>query len=197
MASAVDVCNMALIALGQPTIVQIDPPDVGSKSARICAQVLPMVRDDVQRAFPWKRLKARIEIPADGFKPAFGWTAQYVMPEDALFITEVLTGGCPVEEWEVEGVYILTDTTGPLQVKYVKKSEDVSQWDASMAMLLSMRLALELAETFTQEAGKKNHMYGRYDEALKDARRLDSREGLPKPMSPENTWVQVRSGGRG
>lgn len=196
MTSPVDICNLALSSLGQPTIVQIDPPDANSKAARLCAQLYPSLRDETLTAHPWRRLKKRVTIAASVVAPDWGFTTQYPIPADLIgFINDLYVGGRKLMHFEFEGEFILCNETGPLQIRYLRKSEDPNEWDSLMQQAVSYRLAVDLAEPLTQDASKKQFAIGKYAEVMRTAKSVSAQQGTPVTLGLPDPWVTARYGG--
>ena len=89
MATEIDICNLALAALGdEATVVSIDPPE-GSAQADHCAQWYPVARDVILEAHDWKFAMRR----APGqlrMSPTPSWTYAYGKPAAALRMVAVL-----------------------------------------------------------------------------------------------------------
>lgn len=91
MASAVDICNMALGHLGDQAIVSsINPPDQ-SVQAGLCATFYPIARDAVLERHPWsfatKRALLQSVVNAD--QPT-SWEYSYALPAACLVPLKVL-----------------------------------------------------------------------------------------------------------
>lgn len=72
MASAVDICNLALARLGDSaTVASIDPPE-GSAQSEHCARFYPLARRQIFEAHNWsflirrEKLAHSIKSPTDG-----------------------------------------------------------------------------------------------------------------------------------
>ena len=196
MVSAVDICNLALISLGQPTVVAIDPPDTNSLAAKLCGQIYPMLRDEVIRAAPWRRLKTRVELAADPAAPVFGYTTKFAFPADMQRLLDVIvSGNIRVSDYNVEGDFILCNESGPLQIRYIKDSINPDDWDSIMRNAIAYRLAADLAEPLTQDASKKQYAMAKYDMIIKEAKRTSAQEGVPVTVGIPDPWVSIRNSG--
>lgn len=195
MASPVDICNLALTSLGQPTITAIDPPDTGSKSARLCAQLYPLLKDETLRSHPWRRLKKRASLAAEVTTPDWGYTTQYPLPADMLRLLDVYVGDQQLLTWDLEGDKILCNETGPLLVRYIRTSTDPEEWDAIMVTAVAYRLAVDLAEPLTQDPNKKSFAIAKFDEVMSEAKNASAQEGTPSDLGLPDPWVSVRFGG--
>lgn len=194
MVSPVDICNLALTSLGQPTIVQIDPPDANSKSARLCAQLYPLLRDETLRSHPWRRLKKRAELAADVVAPVWGFTTQFPLPADLLRLLDVYTGDSRLRTWELEGDNLLCDEDGPIQIRYIKDSTDPDEWDSILVTAMAYRLAVDLAEPLTQDPSKKQFAIAKFQEAMATAKNASGQEGTPQDVGLPDQWVSARFG---
>lgn len=91
MASAVEICNMALAHVGAATtlVTAIDPPD-GSTYAGYCAQFYPQARRemlDMPNAFTWSKRRAQLSQVGN---PSTIWNYAYALPSDCLNAKRVL-----------------------------------------------------------------------------------------------------------
>ena len=85
MASIVDVCNVALGAVGAPLINSIDDANTG---ARLCKANFPLVRDATLEERPWSFAVRRRAYTRENAVPAFGYSYQYLYGSDVLRIIE-------------------------------------------------------------------------------------------------------------
>jgi len=192
MVSPVDLCNLALTSLGQPTVVQIDPPDDNSKSARLCAQIYPIMRDEVIRFHPWRRLTKRTTLAASVVAPDWGYTTAYPLPADLITLIDVYVGGVKLMDWHLEGDDILTNTTDPLQIRYIQTSTNPDDWDPLLRDAVAYRLAVDLAEPLTQDPSKKSFAIAKYEEVMKSAKNASAQEGTPTDLGLPDPWVSIR-----
>lgn len=99
MASAVDICNVALGHLGDTaTVVSITPPD-SSVQAQLCARFYPIARDALLEMSAWgfatKRIQlAQVTLPtytdSDGNTRGGTWQFGYSVPADMVNVLAVL-----------------------------------------------------------------------------------------------------------
>lgn len=89
MASAVDICNLALSHLGDDaTVSSIDPPE-GSAQAEHCARFYPVARDAALEAHSWNFATTRVVLaPVASAWPS--WAFCYVLPTDCIRALSVL-----------------------------------------------------------------------------------------------------------
>lgn len=89
MASAVDICNLALGHLGDSaTVASIDPPE-GSAQAEHCARFYPIARDSLLEMHFWNFCMRRVNL-AEVATTWPEWKYAYAVPSDALNIIAVM-----------------------------------------------------------------------------------------------------------
>lgn len=200
MSSQVAVCNMALIKLGEQQIISITE---NTKAARLLLGMFDIQRDAELRKRRWSFSIARAQLASDVTDPVFGYTAQFTLPVDCLRVIQVgdyLPGGEQVEylnmadaePYRIEGRKILTRDEGPLNIRYIKRIEDTSQWDSAFTEAFACRLAWQLAEPLTADAGKKNAAWQEYTEAVREAARANAIELPPRNIAAD-TWETART----
>lgn len=200
MSSQVAICNMALIKLGAQQIIAITE---NTKAARLLNGMFDIQRDAELRKRRWSFSIARAQLAADVADPVFGYSAQYTMPVDCLRLIQVgdyLPGGDQVEylnmpdsePYRIEGRKILYRDEGPLNIRYIKRIEDTSQWDSAFVEAFACRLAWQLAEPLTADAGKKQAAWQEYTEAVREAARANAIELPPRTIAAD-TWETART----
>ena len=165
MPSKVDVANTALDRLGQPAIVSFGD---GTKTANLVSRMWPIVRDQVHRAGCWRRLKARAQLAADTTAPEFDYTYRFRLPAECLMILDIFINAYPLNSrWELEGEYILSDESGPLQLRYIKDSDDPNKWDALHISAVAWLLAAEMCEALNQSSEKRGQAFAAFQRIAK------------------------------
>lgn len=92
MASAVDICNLALGHLGdEATVSSIDPPE-GSAQAEHCARFYSVARDAVLEAHNWNFATTRAALAAVTSHWS-SWAFCYIVPTECLKAISVLPPG--------------------------------------------------------------------------------------------------------
>lgn len=90
MASAVDICNLALARLGDSaTVASIDPPE-GSAQSEHCARFYPLARREIFEAHNWSFLIRREKL-ARLDQETFGWAYVYAAPARLIHIVSIST----------------------------------------------------------------------------------------------------------
>lgn len=170
MASAVDICNLALSHLGDTaTVASLDPSE-GSAQAEHCARYYPIARDSLLEMHPWGFATRRVQL-AQLSNPWPEWLYAYAQPSDALNILAVLPpdatddynaipaaphrhGDCSAGAYtpqkfscEVDGngaSVILTDQADAV-LRYTSLVYDTTKFSPLFVMTLSWHLASMLA----------------------------------------------------
>ena len=187
MSSVVAICNRALQKLGASRIRALDED---TPNARSCAVAYESVRDAELRAHPWAFAISRLVLAASDAAPVFGFGYAYPWPADCLRPLHDVTG----PDWTSEGRMLLSDQGPALPLRYVRRVETPTDFDASFVEALACRLALELCEEITQSNTKKSDMAAQYKQALAEARRTNAIErAFQEPA--DDSWVAVRAGG--
>ncbi len=200
--SPVDIANLALDKLGQPPIVTFQDT---SKQGLLCNRMYPLARDFIFRTFPWRRLRARAQLAADTEAPLFQYQFRFRLPMDLLRLLDVSSDsgtrdffngrGVMNQGWELEGEFILTNVQGPLNIRYIKKSEDPGQWDMLMIHSIAAYMAKDLAEVLTQDTSKKQFAANDYAAIMTQARQANAQEGNPVQLNNPDGWEVVRWAG--
>ena len=204
MASPVDVCNLALVHLGDPgNVASIDPPEA-STQGRYCARLYPIARDELLEAHCWRfntrrKVLTSLVLPdsVDG-----EWLYAYALPTDCLrpfavyvpgitengktedFSVETADDDAPVLYSNVEGAYL----------KYVVRVTDTGRFPPSVVDALAYLLASKLASPMTQSADKLGAMQLMYARAFARATSLDAGTQSAEDWKEERepVWVSSR-----
>ena len=90
MASAVDICNLALAHLGDTaTVSSISPPE-GSTQASHCARFYPMARNALLEMHTWGFATKRAALALNSTNATSTWDYAYTPPSDAMNYIAVL-----------------------------------------------------------------------------------------------------------
>ena len=192
MPTAIDIANWSLDLIGQPHITSFED---GTKASKLVNRMYPLVRDEVQRAHPWRWLRARASLAADATAPAWGYDRRYQIPADMLRLLDVYKGDIPqFSGWELEGQYILTNEASPIYIRYIAQQTDPNRWDSLLRSAIAARLASQIAEPLTQDPSKRNFARAEYKEIMKHARLVSAQEGNATSVNVPDRWESVRYG---
>ena len=189
MASKVEICNQALLKLGQPAIMSIDDD---SPRARQCFQEFDAALGATLRAYPWPFAIKRKELARRIEKPPFGFSYYYALPEDAVRIVDIYTGNFA---YNIEGRSIITNAEY-VAIRYVSKQIPVEQLDEQTVEVVALALAARLAIVITENTQLKDMLYVEHERALMQARGTWAVEDHPQEVI-EGGWLVAREAGTG
>lgn len=138
-------------------------------------------RNTVLSQSPWGFAIRREILNADGNKPAFNWSTQYVIPPDVLRVLPLRYGGTlngRLIDWEREGQLILTNFTGPLKARFIFEQEDASTWSPLFVTALSTLLGLWLSQWLTGKNTFTQIMQQMHSDAMTAAVFANGAEGI-------------------
>lgn len=205
-ATIVEIVNMALTMLGESRIVSMSD---NIKPAREANTIYVMTKDSLLGGYNWSFAKTRVILTASVTPPAFEYGLAYNLPADCLrvlFVGDYYVGvdmadyrGAPTELFTIEGRQILTDlgtktppsTDNKMNIRYVKKEDDVTKFSPNFTAALVAKLAANLAEPLTQSDTKR----ARADAAFKDEIKLAIRSNaieLPPQKIADDEWILAR-----
>ena len=191
--SKVAIANRALTKIGAARIIALDDD---SESSNTLDSMFDIVRDDELRAHLWHFAKARAVLPALSARPEFGYQQQYQLPADFLRLLQLAdypVYPAPTVQglYSIEGGRVLVDHDGPLRIRYIRRVEDPTLFDALFVEVLACRLAAESCERLTQSNTKKQACWAEYEQTLRRAIRANSVE-RPSTAVADDTWLEAR-----
>ncbi len=192
--SETELCNAALSLLGVEERLA-DVASDASVNARRCRLALPRGRDSLLAAYPWNFAARRARLPAMAAAPAWGFTAQFLVPPDLLRLRRVRGAGQAgkyVVEATDQGPAILCDLPAPLDILYTSRTTAVGLFDPVFTDALVARLAADLAMPVTQTRSLFETMTLLAARRLEDAQVSDAREGTPAEDLPAGSWWEAR-----
>ncbi len=182
MASEVQICNMALLEVGDLSITALTD---ATKEGRACNVLYPLMRDLMTYSHPWNFAMKRADITASlTTDPAFpdDWYA-YTLPADCLRVWEFYGSD---EEWIVEngasGLIFMTPQDEEIYVRYIAKVTEAGRFNPAYVECLVKRLGAALATKLLGSDGVaiKNQLLSELETIyLPNARILNAMEGNP------------------
>lgn len=156
MASAVDICNLALACLGdEATVASIDPPE-GSVQAEYCARFYSIARDALLEMHPWGFATRYVQLAAVAaatpLRPE--WRFAYAQPSDAIKIVAVLAPDAATLEAGIgnaqpfsreTGAGIILTNQADARALYVASVKDTTRFAPLFVQALAWHLASMLA----------------------------------------------------
>jgi len=196
--SDISIVNSALTLLGESRIISLAD---NTKPAREANAIFEITRDSLLAAYNWSFAKTRAQLPALADAPLFEFNLQYQIPTDCLRLLQIgdfyvgldLTDyrGSPVDQYVIEGRKILTNLSAPLNVKYIKRVENSTEFSKNFEMAFVAKLAEVLAEPLTQSDQKRQRATDAFNREIKAAIRANAIE-LPPTKLPDDEWLISR-----
>lgn len=190
MADFVTIANLAASSIGEDD--QLASPDDDTHLSRTVRAVWDLTRRAAIRNSRWNFAMARTSLPAEALPVApINWTASYRLPADCLRVIGRLDGRRL--SFQVEGKSILADTSGPLNIRYLRDVPEPALWDDSFVMAFAALLGFRIADRITGDRGRKSDAWAAYKDALAEARRCDALEN-PEMIQEAGSWELARFG---
>ena len=184
------IANVALTRLGHLQIVTFDD---GTKPSDLCRLHYPICRDALLRMHAWNFAIRRVALALSATAPNHEYSYAYALPTDCIRVirTGLEADGFSGIDYRIEGKFLLTDET-PVNIEYVARITDVTQFDDMFVDVLAQRMAAEMAMPLTDNASLTKTAWDIYTTKLQEARTGDSQEGTPRDIIDMNGWLQAR-----
>jgi len=199
MASAVDICNLALGHIGNKAeVTAIVPPD-GSAEAAQCGKFYPIARDECLSEFDWGFAKRRqVLAQISGTAPS-GWEYWYTVPNPYLVSRHLVVEeyDTPVqfstESHETHGTIILANTNNA-ELWYTAIITDTTKYPPLFIHALSWLLASYLSLPLTRDPKIKEISVQQYNANMGKAKAIDASQGKLLSKTDLNLGTYVPSG---
>lgn len=187
-ASNTEICNLALIELGQERIAS--PETDQSEAAKICRDKWPEVRDAVLRSAAWRCLIKRVSLAREAAAPAFGYSYQYALPVDYFRMISFSVEGAA---WTIEGKMLLSneETAAIRYVGYDRTADPVVLFDPLLTAVLVAQLAAKIAPSL-KSASRVAELWALRNRAFSEAVLTGAVETLPEAASCTALTTSVR-----
>ncbi len=197
MASETDICNLALLRIGQGS--RIASLDEESEPADLCELLLPLARDDTLRAWSWPFASRRQDLALVEEEPSTDWAYSYRVPSDYLVAIRIIpTDGrngrarIPFEvEGDNTGGLLFTDQTDAV-LHYIARVENAGLFPPDFVDALAWRLAMDLAEPLARDQGRAEKAERNWKRALERAQANAANEVLNRP-EPDSGLEDART----
>lgn len=188
-ASAVEICNSALVLLGADRINALSD---STKEAILCNQEYSLVRDQLLCGHPWNFAITRVELSPLVSLPVGWednvWAQAFNLPADCLRVLEVDDNE---GEWAVEGGSYLFANSTPVQIKYIKQVTNTSHYSKTFEKALALELAVKISYALTQSASLVEVLVKQRDKAVAEAKSFDAQEMSVQTVQA-NDWLYSR-----
>lgn len=184
--SAEDICNLALIRLGQSPITTLQD---GTAAAKSCNILYGPTRDEVLKVYPWRFASTDKQLAASGASPVWKFDLKYELPADCLFVQE--TDFEDTYDWQVKGGFLHTNATAPIYITYTKRVTDPTKFDPLFVTALVELLASKLAMPITRKSALEEKHYSIYEDKIDNLRSVDTQEGSQEELESDDL-IDVR-----
>lgn len=183
MASSVEICNRALVRLGENTITSLDDD---SDRARVCNTIYPEVLDSVMSEYPWNCAIHRASLSRLVSTPVWDFAFAYQLPTDP-YCLRVLEANLDIGfyPWQIEGRTLVTDANA-VSIKYLARIDDPNAIPPLLRELVSIRLAAEICYPITGDARLATSVWELYARKEKEAKLADGQEGTPRRIDSDD-----------
>lgn len=200
MASAVDICNLALAHLGDDaTVSSISPPE-GSAQAEACARFYPIARDVMLEMHAWNFATRRQEL-SQVTNTLNNWAFAYALPADCLkplnpFNSTMREDDETAEyiiETDASNVMFMYTNVPEASLRYVRKVTDTTRFSPLFVNALSWLLASYLAGPIVKDPRMKESCYRMFITEANKAMVADAQARKRNTLSMHRPdWIQER-----
>lgn len=176
MADYVSIANLALSKIGETD--RLNTPDDDKHTARSIAAVWSLARQAAIRDHSWNFAMRRKGLTAEALDEApYPWARSFPLPSESLRLIEVL--GFNKREYQLEGGSVLSNSLGPVYIRYLIDEPESAKWDPLFAEAFACKLALLVGKTIAGESFNEGDAQQEYKRALSAAKRRDGLENPP------------------
>jgi len=186
-ASKIDICNTALLYLGQQAITSVNDT---SERAIVITKIYDSTRRQLLMGHPWNFSTKRAELTKVTDPPVFGYTYKYAVPSDCLRILRI--NGSEYDTYVVQDGYILTNSE-ECKVVYVFDQINSGKFSSQFDEALALSMSTKASYKFNQSTSQIQLFQSMFQEAISLARSFDGQEGTSPGLNP-NEFLLARSG---
>lgn len=195
-ATETEVCNLALAKIGSSRLTDLDVDD--SLEADLCNLFYDPTRDALIRSFWWRFASARVALVENVSSPAFEWDNQFDLPADFLAMKDIFEENFTrhqntTSSYALEGDLLLTNLSA-VNIRYVKKVTDVTEFDPLFVEVLALKLAIQLTMPLSQDAVLADRLKLELDRLMRTVRAMDRQETNTVGRDDLGLWTGARFG---
>jgi hypothetical protein len=189
MTSEVQICNLALVRLGERQITALDE---GTKAANLCSLYFEPLRDEVLAAHPWGFAGKRRNLALLSTDGVGRWMYAYQSPSDCLkarFIESDLGGRDT--PFRVEGATVLANVN-PCVLVYTFRAGNVNVFSPDFVKAFWTRIAAELAIPLSGSKTLNQQMWALHLAAMSEAESGDATADRDEAIPQTDPWLAAR-----
>jgi hypothetical protein len=184
ISSSTQLCNNALLRLGQATITSFSD---GTLISDACQDLYDVTRQSLIRQSLWNFAIKRASLSASLTAPPFEYLTQYPLPNDYLRMEHIFQ---QMGAYKIEGNMILTNAgsqgitipNGALEIVYVADITDTTAFDSLFVDLLTLRMAILLAPRVCAPGLDISALQTEFKEIYTEAKLVDSQDDTPADL---------------
>lgn len=193
--SETSLCNMSLGRIGAKRINDIGDAADTKPEAVQCRLHYEQTRDALLRSHWWRFASARATLARDVPTPDFEWDYQFSLPNNFLRMKKPYEGYSSayplIYTYELEGKKLLTNET-TMEIKYIRKVTDVTEFDPLFVEVLILALAIKLSMPLSKDNKMRTELKEEIKSLMKDVRTVDFQETNTVGSSDMQTWKSAR-----
>ncbi|MGE4194718.1 MAG: hypothetical protein AB7E51_15130 [Pseudodesulfovibrio sp.] len=191
MASSIDICNLALVAVGEDPIASLSD---GSAAATTCQVLYDRSRRSLLESHPWNFARGVATLGVSSEDPVYGFEYCYVIPTDCLRpieLTNTVTrdGKAKQSTFRIVGRRLMTNVESA-KLAYTSDEKDPNKYNEKFIEALAYKMAAFLAGKLSGNSDFQKNMLTLYEESLAKAKTMDA--GTNR-MQEEQTIISVRN----
>jgi hypothetical protein len=183
--TAVDICNSALIKLGQERINTLND---NNKRSRLCKEQYSKILNKTLRNSNWSFAQKRTVLSTSG-QTAWGELYKFPLPLDFVKMVEVENKFG--YKHKREGGDLVTPADSPINIKYISSDTAEHLFDPTFLEAAACMLAYDLCYALTQSTSLKESLLTEFDYWVGQARSFDSQDGSPDDFEFDG-WIDPR-----
>ncbi|MCG7932111.1 MAG: hypothetical protein N0E44_18935 [Candidatus Thiodiazotropha lotti] len=196
MTTKVQICNMALGAIGEKSNIQSITER--SPQAAKCNLYYDQMVEVVLSDFDWNFASVTETLALIGTAPT-GWSYQYAMPSDCLAAREIVreirinTDRIPykIARDRTSNMRVILTNQAEAELRYTGLVTDTSQFSPWFVEALSLRLSAAIAEPLTRKKDLVVRQLQLYNRALQAAAAASANEE-EQEESNDADWIRDR-----
>ncbi len=200
--SETDICNQALGVIGALRIDNLDDTSEPNPQTIQCRLHYEQTRDALIRSHYWRFASTRANLTEDSESPDFEFDNQFDLPDDFMRLKSVFGDNSTATEntrysFAIEGQLLLTNDS-TVELRYIKKVTDVTEFDPLFIEVLILKLALKLTGPLTGGSLKiKQAIHVDLKPLMSQVRAIDRQETNTIGRLNRRPWAEARLQGGG
>ncbi len=189
------VANLAASILKVDGVANIDPPDTGSKFAKVANRWYDESRRDSLADHIWNFASTEVLLPADSsWTPIGAYGARYLLPADYLRVAWIGDENNPETDYKIKNGYVYCNYSGALPFGYIFDQEDITKYSPKYIQTFARKLAANMAYDMTGNRTYATELDLKYVEYLSVATTVDGQESPPTHRIRRSKWKAAKEG---